>query len=111
LLEPIIDLSEGFKVTIWRPSAQATAQAGAQAGAQVSEEVKRVLLVMNGEMKSADIQAILQLKHRGYFKNNYLDPSIDEGFVEMTIPESSKSPNQMYRLTEKGIEMKKLIVS
>lgn len=89
------------------PSAQAGVQVSAQATAQVSEEVKRVLLVMNGEMKSSDLQAILQLKHRGYFKTNYLDPSIDEGFVEMTIPDSPKSPNQMYKLTEKGFEMKK----
>jgi len=52
-------------------------------------------------MKSAEIQAALQLKHRGYFKNNYLDPSITEGLVEMTLPDIPKSPNQMYRLAQK----------
>ena len=113
LLEPVIDLTEGFKVTIWRPGAGETVQVGAhvtaQAGAQVTEEVKRVLLVLNGDMKSADIQASLQLKHRGYFKNNYLDPSINEGLVEMTMPDIPKSPNQMYRLTQKGLELKRKI--
>jgi len=106
-------LTEGFKVTIWRPGAQVTAQASVQAtaqvGAQATKEVKRVVLVLEGEMKSAEIQAILQLKHRGYFKNNYLDPSIIEGFVELTVPDILKSPNQMYRLTQKGIELKKYL--
>lgn len=122
LLEPIIDLTEGFKVTIWRPGAQTSdmindhetgqvADKYRTSTVQVSESVRRVLLVVEGEMKSADIQNRLQLKHRETFRDNYLIPAINEGYIEMTIPDKPNSSKQRYRLTEKGMEMKKLIVS
>ncbi|MEL6306140.1 MAG: Fic family protein, partial [Bacteroidota bacterium] len=37
------------------------------------------------------------LRHRETFRDNYLLPSIQEGLVEMTIPDKPKSPNQKYR--------------
>ena len=46
--------------------------------------------------------AILDLKHREYFRDNYLLPAIEEGYLELTIPDKPSSPNQKYRLTEKG---------
>ena len=73
---------------------------------QVSESVKRVLLVAEREMKSADIQNLLQLKHRENFRDNYLIPALNEGILEMTIPDKPNSSKQKYRLTQKGIEMK-----
>jgi hypothetical protein len=75
----------------------------------VTESVKRILLVVDGEMKSADIQNLLQLKHRETFRDNYLVPALNEGILEMTIPEKPNSPKQMYRLTQKGIELQKII--
>ncbi|MHC1689824.1 MAG: Fic family protein [Bacteroidales bacterium] len=120
LLEPTIDLTEGFKVTIWRPSAHkgyigdrtSTGQVPDKyrtSTGQVKESVKRILLVVDGEMKSADIQNLLQLKHRETFRDNYLVPALNEGILEMTIPENPNSPKQMYRLTQKGIELQKII--
>jgi len=35
---------------------------------------------------------------------DYLKPAMNGGFVEMTQPDSSKSPNQKYRLSRLGIE-------
>ena len=46
--------------------------------------------------------AILDLKHREYFRDTYLLPAIEEGYIELTIPDKPNSPNQKYRLTEKG---------
>jgi hypothetical protein len=40
-------------------------------------------------MKSADIQNRLQLKHRETFRDNYLIPAMNEGYIEMTIPDKS----------------------
>jgi len=122
LKEPEFNLEEGFKITIWRPdnfnavnstaqasalaSALATVQATAQASALAIEEMARVVLVMEGEMRTSDIMAALELKHKGYFRDNYLSPSLEEELIEMTIPDRPSSPNQRYRLTEKGLKFK-----
>lgn len=39
---------------------------------------------------------------RRMFIANYLNPATSGGYVEMTQPDSPKSPTQKYRLTEKG---------
>ena len=44
----------------------------------------------------------LGLHHRPTFFYNYMQPVMTTGLVEMTQPESPRSPNQKYRLTEKG---------
>ncbi len=40
--------------------------------------------------------------HRPTFLYDYPRPAIQAGFVEMTQPDSPRSPTQKYRLTEKG---------
>jgi len=65
-----------------------------------------VVLVLTGEMKRAEIQNILKLKHRDYFRDVYLLPAIKAGLVEMTIPDKQKSSKQRYRLTAKGLKLK-----
>jgi abortive infection bacteriophage resistance protein len=111
LKPPEINLEEGFKITIWRPSVsatgQVTGQATGQVTGQVTEAVRRVLLVTEGEMKSSEIIDALDLRHRESFRDNYLTPAIEEGCIEMTIPDKPNSPKQKYRLTPKGIEIKK----
>lgn len=117
LKEPEIKLDEGFKVVIWRPltvtepitdhvTDHVTGQVTGQATGEVEEVIRRVLLVFTDEMKSAEIQSALQLKHREYFRDNYLNPALDQGFVEMVFQEKPNNPNQKYRLTTEGIELK-----
>lgn len=111
LKEPIFNLEEGFLVTIFRPmTAQVTEQVTAQVTKQVVPQVfvnlsviERLVWVLEGEMKRDEIQSALDLKHRENFRDTYLNPSIEEGFVEMTIPEKPTSSNQTYRLTKKGL--------
>lgn len=117
---PDFDLNEGFKVTIWRPSMVTdyvadyvadydTGQATGQATGQVTEGTRRVVMVFKGEMKGSEIKEALDLKHRESFRDNYLLPAIEQGFIEMTIPDKPNSPNQKYRLTSQGVELKKII--
>lgn len=45
------------------------------------------------------------LQHRPTFLYDYLQPAIDANLIEMTQPESPKSPTQKYQLTEDGIKL------
>ena len=86
---------------------QATGQATGQAAEEVPEPIKRVVLVLIDEMKRAEIQDLLGLRHRENFVLNYLNPSLESAYIEMTIPETPTHQEQRYRLTDKGIALKK----
>ena len=58
-------------------------------------------------MTRQEIQDRLKLSDRKNFLKNYLQPAIESGVIEMTIPDKPKSRNQRYRLTNTGKEMKK----
>ena len=113
---PEIDLSEGFKVILWRPSNdqvsdQVSDLVSDQVSDQVDELIKRVIRVVQDEMAIPKIMGILQLKHRTNFRENYLKPALHEGYVEMTNPDSPRSPKQKYRLTPKGQALQKRLES
>ena len=42
------------------------------------------------------------LRHRDSFQQNYLQPALQAGLIEMTIPHKPRSSKQQYRLTERG---------
>jgi len=69
---------------------------------EVTGEVQRLLAVVDGEMKRADLQAALSLKHEDHFRAAYLRPALDRGWIEMTIPNKPNSRLQKYRLTAAG---------
>lgn len=103
LREPDFIQDDSFTTILYRPSTgQATGQVAGQATGQATDEVEKVILVMNGEMRRAEIQEELQLKHRENFVDNYMNPALKEGFIEMKYPASPKHPKQKYKLTKKG---------
>jgi hypothetical protein len=57
---------------------------------------------LDKEMDRQEIQDKPGLLHRENFRQNYLKPALEHGFVEMTLPDKSNSSLQKYRLTEKG---------
>lgn len=57
-------------------------------------------------MKRSEIQSLLEIRHRDYFSDQFLNPAIKAGFIEMTIPEKPKSSKQKYRLTDEGKKLK-----
>jgi ATP-dependent DNA helicase RecG len=79
---------------------------GEATGEDVAKEVKKLVQVLSGQMKRTEIQNILDLKHEDYFREAYLVPAIEAGFIEMTIPDKPQSPNQRYKLTQKGESLK-----
>ena len=94
-----------------RKREQAGEQAGEQAktaavaamGALPSKFVMRLLRGLKGEMTVLEMMAALRLGGRRNFLVRYLTPAIDAGLVEMTQPDSRRSPTQRYRLTAKGL--------
>ena len=74
-----------------------------QVAEQVTEQVKRLLSILKDkELGSKEAMLTLGLQHRPTFLYDYLQPSLSSGLVEMTQPDSPKSPTQKYRLTERG---------
>ena len=57
-------------------------------------------------MDRQEIQDKLGLSHRENFRSNYLKPALEQGFIEMTIPEKPNSSLQKYRLTILGKQLK-----
>ena len=53
-------------------------------------------------MSRAELQEKLGLRHRDNFIEAYLQPALNAGLLEMTIPDKPRSSKQKYRLTEKG---------
>ncbi|MGJ8639992.1 MAG: Fic family protein [Opitutaceae bacterium] len=61
-----------------------------------------MLAIGNVEKSSSELREQLGLKHRHTFRKNYIEPAIEAGYIEPTIPAKPSSRLQKYRLTELG---------
>ena len=77
---------------------------------QVKEQVKSLILVLEGEQSKKELVELLNLKGLRNFSENYISPALECGFIELTQPDSPNSPTQKYRLTAKGFALKKEIM-
>lgn len=74
-----------------------------QVGDQVTDQVASLIRAIGrGEMGSNDLMQTLGLSHRPTFRGNYLNPALEDEWIERTQPDSPRSPTQRYRLTGKG---------
>ncbi len=74
-----------------------------QVAEQVAEQVMKLLESLKKEpLSTKEAMQYLQLNHRPTFLYTYLQPALQADLVEMTQPDSPKSPTQKYRLTAKG---------
>lgn len=48
---------------------------------------------------------LLNLKHDPTFRDNYLNPLLKKGLIELTNPKSPNSPKQKYITTKKGNDL------
>ena len=60
-------------------------------------KLQRLLEVVKGEMSVREMMAALGFASRDKFLKNYLSPALKAGLIEMTEPNSPKSPKQKYR--------------
>ena len=75
-----------------------------QVSDQVRHQVKSLLKVFarDRELSADELLGRLGLRHKPTFRKNYLLPSPVAGVIEMTQPDSPRSPTQKYRLTKTG---------
>ncbi len=65
---------------------------------QVTEQVERLLEVIGDkECSTKELMELLGLKHRPTFRDNYLLPALELGYIEMTIPDKPNSSKQKYK--------------
>ena len=69
---------------------------------EVTAQVKELLLELKGEMSVDEMRQRVHIADREDFRKRYLAPALADGYVEMTQPNSPRSPTQKYRITEKG---------
>ena len=97
--QPAIQVSHDW-VTVTSPRPVETATP--HVSPPVTPHVERLIAVMQGDMRRAELMEVLGLADRGHFTRTYLQPGIDAGLIEMTLPDSPRSRAQKYRLTNLG---------
>ena len=66
----------------------------------VSDPVKKILITLgNEELAISELMRRMGLSHKPTFRKNYLNPALEAGLIERTIPDKPNSRNQKYRKT------------
>jgi len=107
LPEPEFRVRSGNFIATFRPAAVTANEVtfsprADQVAGQVTDQVSALLKHAQGSMTRVELQATIGLKGRANFLRLYLLPALQNGLLEMTIPDKPNSRLQKYRLTAKG---------
>jgi Fic family protein len=69
---------------------------------QVTPQVVKLLQILIGSMSREQLQQQLGLADRKSFRQAYLQPALEQGLIEMTLPDKPQSKLQQYRITPAG---------
>ena len=72
---------------------------------EATGEVLRLLEALERELKRSELRLVLGLKHDEDFRKSCLLPALRAGLIEVTLPDTPRSPNQRYRITSQGKEV------
>ena len=87
-------------------SAHDGAHDSAHDNSSVSKTIRILVSCIEGEVDRDTLQSLIGIKHRTYFRNTFIKPALEEGYIEFTLPNEKQSKLQKYRLTEKGLKLK-----
>ena len=100
--ETLFEVNDAVRQRFSRAGAQVTPQVTPHVAPQVTPQVVALLKKVSGEMTRQELTDALGLKDRKHFGDAYLQPALEAGLLEMTIPEKPQSSKQRYRVTELG---------
>ena len=70
----------------------------------LSRDHLQILKKCKIESSALELMKILKRSNKSKFKTAIINPLLDRNFLELTIPDSPKSPSQKYRLTGKFVK-------
>jgi ATP-dependent DNA helicase RecG len=103
-LDPLLQEEQIFRVTVSIPSLMsiqgaATPQVTPQVTEQVTEQVERTQIILefcHTPRSRGEIQGVVNIKDREYFRRDVLQPLLIEGLLIATIPDKPTSSKQRY---------------
>ena len=75
---------------------------------KVDDRVNRLVLIIGTDvLPRRELIAALELRQsaRRNFRENYLYPAYEKGYIKLFKPDSPTSPEQAYLLTPKGLDL------
>ena len=72
----------------------------------LSKDHLKILKNCKDESSANELMTILKRSNKSKFKIAIINPLVSYGYLELTIPESPRSPIQKYRLTNKFVRRK-----
>ena len=73
----------------------------------LSRDHLKILKKCKKESTAVELMNILGRTNKTKFKLAIIYPLIDHGFIELTIPDKPKSPNQKYKVTNKFVKRRR----
>ena len=70
----------------------------------LSRDHLQILKKCKMESSALDLMKILKRSNKSKFKTAIINPLLDQNLLELTIPNSPKSPSQKYRLTGRFVK-------
>ena len=83
-----------LKCTSWHP-------VGTQLASSI-ENIDKLIVFCVVERSFGEMLSFMNYTDRTKFRRKYIQPLLEDGVLEHTIPDKPNSKNQKYRLTEKG---------
>ena len=89
---------------------QSSMQPSMQSLLDSNPKIRLLVQVLEQEHNNAELLKLIQIKNRDDLRIRFINPLLEAGIIERTIPDTPNSQHQKYRLTEKGHALLKEIV-